>query len=88
MTRLSPYIQEDLDLFVYRILSGFNFNTVGILCDDAHDVLTIYVPMCTALFDHLRLIYNISASRYYVNASDSGNVKHYLDDIKSIARGT
>ena len=43
--------------------------------------------MCTALFDTLRLQFNVTASRFYVNASDSTNVKHYLDEIKSIARG-
>ena len=87
MSRLSPYIQEDLNMFVYKMLSMYSYTTVGILCDDANDFLQIYVPMCTALFDTLRLQYNVSASRFYVNASESKNVQHYLDEIKYITRG-
>ncbi|OQV18948.1 Atrial natriuretic peptide receptor 1 [Hypsibius exemplaris] len=86
LTRVSPYIQEDLNLVMFNILNTFKWSTVGILCDDANDLLAIYVPMCTALFDSLRLQYNVSASRFYVNASNTDNVKHYLDEIKSIAR--
>ncbi|XP_055356097.1 atrial natriuretic peptide receptor 1-like isoform X3 [Paramacrobiotus metropolitanus] len=86
LTRLSPYIQEDLNQFFYKLLNTYGYSTVGILCDDANDILAIYVPMCTALFDTLRLTYNVSASRFYVNASDKDNVKHYLEEIRSIAR--
>ncbi|GAU93743.1 hypothetical protein RvY_05634-2 [Ramazzottius varieornatus] len=73
-------------MFVFKLLNQYSYSTVGILCDDANDVLQIYVPMCTALFDTLRLQFNVTASRFYVNASDTTNVKHYLDEIKSIAR--
>ncbi|XP_055356085.1 uncharacterized protein LOC129601324, partial [Paramacrobiotus metropolitanus] len=87
LTRLSPYIQEDLTKFVVEILKAFKFTTVGVLCDDANDAqLYIYVPMCTGIFDDLRLRHNISANRYYVNGSDLASTNRYLEEVRSQAR--
>ncbi|XP_055357205.1 atrial natriuretic peptide receptor 1-like isoform X2 [Paramacrobiotus metropolitanus] len=86
LTNFSPYIHQNLNMFLYRLLDHFGYSTVGILCDDANDNLGLYVPTCTGVFDTLRLQYNISASRFYVNATDELNVKFYLEQIKSIAR--
>ncbi|XP_055330070.1 atrial natriuretic peptide receptor 1-like [Paramacrobiotus metropolitanus] len=86
LTNFSPYIDYNLNMFIFRLLNYFSYNTVGILCDDANDNLSLYVPVCTNMFDTLRLTYNFSASRFYVNATDENNVKHYLEEIRSIAR--
>ncbi|XP_055330320.1 atrial natriuretic peptide receptor 1-like [Paramacrobiotus metropolitanus] len=86
LTRMSPYMPEDLSRFVSTVLRNFKYDTVGILCDDANDTLAIYGPMCTKLFDSLRLRYNTSASRFYVKSTDPQNVKHYLEEMKFTTR--
>ncbi|OQV25669.1 putative Atrial natriuretic peptide receptor 1 [Hypsibius exemplaris] len=86
VTRISPFIQEDLNSAMHRLLRMFYWNNVTILCDDADDHLALFVPMCTALHDSLRLTYNISSSRFYVNASNADDLQHYLEEAKSISR--
>ncbi|XP_055330069.1 atrial natriuretic peptide receptor 1-like [Paramacrobiotus metropolitanus] len=86
LTNFSPFIDWGLEVFMHRLLDHFSYSTVGILCDDANDYLSIYIPMCSNLFDTMRLTYNFSASRFYVNATDENNVKHYLEEIRSAAR--
>ncbi|XP_055352970.1 atrial natriuretic peptide receptor 1-like [Paramacrobiotus metropolitanus] len=86
LANFSPYIDYSLSMFIFRLLNHFNYNTVGILCDDANDNLSLYIPMCSNVFDSLRLTYNFSASRFYVNATDENNVKHYLEEIRAVAR--
>ena len=68
--------------FVYTLLNTYNYTKVGILCDDAQDILTVYQPLCGGLFDTLRLSYNVSAARFYVNASDRSSLKHYQQTAK------
>ncbi|XP_055357525.1 atrial natriuretic peptide receptor 1-like, partial [Paramacrobiotus metropolitanus] len=86
LTNFSPFIDYTLNKFMYKVLENFSYNTVAILCDDANDTLLLYIPMCSNSFDTLRLQYNISASRFYVNATDKNHVKHYLEEVRSVAR--
>ncbi|XP_055356160.1 atrial natriuretic peptide receptor 3-like [Paramacrobiotus metropolitanus] len=86
LTMFSPYIDYSLDMFLGRLLAHFNYSNVVIMCDDEQDNLGLYVPTCTSVFDTLRLKYNVSASRFYVNATYEYNVRHYLDKIKALTR--
>ena len=87
LTRISPYILEDLTKFILQILNSMRLTTVGIVCDDATDILAIYNPMCSGVFDDLRLKFNLTANRYYVNGSDTATTKRYLDEVRTQSRG-
>ncbi|XP_055338620.1 atrial natriuretic peptide receptor 1-like [Paramacrobiotus metropolitanus] len=94
LTRISPFLPDDVNQVLYKILSGFGYDTVGILCDDTDDsgrtgrspASSFVVPMCTSVFDTLRLNYNLSVSRFYITGNDRRNTMHYLEEIRSIAR--
>ncbi|XP_055338619.1 atrial natriuretic peptide receptor 3-like [Paramacrobiotus metropolitanus] len=94
LTRLSPYRAEDVSVVLYKILSNFGYNTVGILCDGTEGSdrsgmfpsAALAMSVCRSVSNTLRDIYNISASWYYIQGKDRQNTIDSLEEIKAVAR--
>ncbi|XP_055333501.1 atrial natriuretic peptide receptor 1-like [Paramacrobiotus metropolitanus] len=92
LTRVSDIMDADMNQFIYKVLTAFGYHTVVLLCDDDNDD-DLYTTMCMSVVDALRHYglttdrsHQFTVNRFYIQADDRANIRHYLQDSSDVAR--